>query len=133
MKKIILIIFVSVCFFSCENQTELNTTIAGKWNVAQTIGGFSQPKDYTPSTFTWEFDMAKKTVTIINTADIFNARDIPSFINNQGGVYSFEIIEEKGTSFLVVGNRKGEIKLEDTKLTIDYGVALDDIGYIFKR
>ena len=109
------------------------TTIAGTWNVTQTIGGFSQPKNYDSGSFTWKFNMTTKTVTIINTADIFPANQVPSFINNQGGTYPFEIVEENSINFLVVGNRKGEIKLEQNKLTIDYGIAYDDIGYVFKR
>ena len=134
LKKITYLLFISVGIFSCnEEEIATETTIAGKWNVTQTIGGFSQPKNYDYGTFTWQFDMDKKTVTIINTADVFTTKPISTFINNRGGVYDFKIEKEKGIDFLVVGNRKAPIKLEQNKLTLDYGVAFDDIGYIFKR
>jgi hypothetical protein len=132
--KNIYILLISIVLFSCEeNKIETENSIEGKWNVTETIGGFSKPKNYNAGDFTWEFNFVKKTVTIVNNVDIFTALDVPSFINNQGGVYSFEIIEENNSNFLVVGNRKGEIILDLNNLTLDYGIAVDDIGYIFIR
>jgi hypothetical protein len=34
---------------------------------------------------------------------------------------------------VVVENRTGAIKLEQNKLTLDYGIAQDDIAYLFER
>ena len=127
-------LLLSIFFISCENNGKLTEiTLAGKWNVSHTIGGFSKPKDYAYGTFTWNFDMDKKTITIINSADVFTALDIPSFTNNQGGVYSYKTVEENGINILVVGNRKATIDLDENGLTLDFGIAADDIGYIFKR
>lgn len=132
--KLISVFTLIIFFISCKNNNDFNQdTIAGKWNVTEIIGGFAQPKSYEKGSFTWEFDMANKTVTIINTSDIFNALDIPSFTNNQGGVYSFEILEENNSKFLIVDDRKGTIYFTEEGLQIDYGIAYDDIAYIFKR
>lgn len=132
--KSLFVIVLATFFISCEDDNNLTeTTIAGKWNVIQTIGGAFQPRDYEKGSFTWEFNMTQKAVTIVNGTNIDDSLTPPSFINNRGGTYSFEIVEENDVNFLVVGNRKGSIKLENNKLTLDYGVAVDDIGYVFER
>lgn len=74
-----------------------------------------------------------KTVRVINNVDIFDTLLTPRFINNREGVNPFEIVEENSMNFLVVENRTGAIKLQQNKLTLDYGIAPDDIGYIFER
>ena len=97
-------VFILTLFFiSCKNNDSSKNTIAGKWNVTEIIGGFSQPKSYEKENFTWEFDVENKTVTIINT------------------------------EFLIVDDRKGTIYYTEEGLKIDYGIAFDDIAYIFKR
>jgi len=133
MKKTILLYFVSSCFFCCENHTEIENSLQGKWNVTQIIGGFSPAKNYNEEEFTWLFDLDTSTVTIQNNKDVFNGLDIPRFINNQGGIYSFDIIIENDIEHLVVGERKGTIQLINNELTIYFGIAYDDIAYIFKR
>jgi|GEM_PF-4243826 len=121
-------------FFSCEeNNSEIKNTLDRKWNVTQIIDGMSQPKDYKKGDFTWTFDSGNKTIFIQNNVDIFNARDLPSFTNNQGGTYSFEILKENNTNYLIVGNREGTIKFNENVLTIDFGIAFDDVAYVFKR
>ncbi|AUC85834.1 hypothetical protein CW731_11280 [Polaribacter sp. ALD11] len=135
MKFIYAFIF-TLFFISCNNNNNNDSskdTIADKWNVTEIIGGFSQPKSYKKETFTWEFDMVNKTVTIVNTSDVFTTLAAPSFTNNQGGVYSFEILEENNSKFLIVDDRKGTIYFTEKDLKIDYGIAFDDIAYIFKR
>ncbi|MFT6870066.1 MAG: hypothetical protein ACJAYY_003068 [Paraglaciecola sp.] len=120
--KLLPIFILILCFISCDND-HLETT---------TITGFSQPKNYEKGTFTWEFNMNTKTVTIINTAAIYNTLYIPSFINNREGVNPFEIVEENSMNFLAVENRKGAIKLEQNKLTLDYGIAQGDMDILLK-
>ncbi|PQJ76844.1 hypothetical protein [Polaribacter glomeratus] len=132
MKKIILFLLLSVCFFSCEKNTEIENTIQGKWNVVQIIGGFSPAKNYEEGAFTWFFDLDNKTVTI-NNKDVFNTLYAPTFTNDQGGVYTFDISTENKVDYLLVDKRKGTITLTDSELTIDFGIAFDDIAYIFKR
>lgn len=74
-------IFIHIlCFTSCDND-HLETT---------KIGDFSQPRNYEKGTFTCEFNMITKTVTIINNANIFDPLYIPSFINNREGVKPLE-------------------------------------------
>jgi hypothetical protein len=131
--KVLATFILTLFFLNCDHDLLETTAIASKWNATQIIGGFSQPKNYEKGTFTWEFDMNTKTVTIINTAAVFNTLYTPSFMNNQGGVYSFQIIEENNINYLVVENRTGAIKLEQNKLTLDYGIAQDDIAYLFER
>lgn len=133
MKKIILICCTIFCFFSCENNTEIDNPIQGKWNVMQIIGGLSPTKEYNEGEFTWFFDFDEKTISIVNNVDIFNHLDLPSFTNNQGGIYSFHIITENNITYLKVGERKGTISLINNELKIDFGIAFDDIAYIFKR
>ena len=133
MKKIILLSSLIFIFFSCENNTEIENSIQGKWYVTQIIGGFLPTKSYNEGNFTWFFDLDQKTVTIVNNVDVFNTLHIPSFTNNQGGTYSFEIKIENNVEYLVVDDREGSIKLINNELTIDYGIASDDIAYNFKR
>ena len=122
-----------VSVFSCENSIENTNTIKGKWNVTQIIGGFAQPKNYEEGSFTWNFNFNENTITIANTSEVFNTRDAPTFTNNQGGIYPFKITKENEIDYLIVGDRKGTIKLTDNELIIDFGIAFDDIAYIFKR
>jgi hypothetical protein len=133
MKKLVLLLSICILFSSCESNSEINHPIQGKWNVIQIMGGLSTPIDYEVGTFTWDFDLENKTVTIVNVSTPFNGLETPSFVNNQGGTYSFEIITENNIDYLVVGNRKGRISFTEEGLTIDYGIAFDDIAYIFKR
>lgn len=134
-KRILFIVFlISVfTFFSCEDTTAIKDSLAGRWNVTQIIGGFSQPKNYENEDFTWNFNFKDKTVTIINTSQPFDALYAPTFTNNRGGTYSFEVKTENNTDYLIVEDRKGEIKFTEEGLTIDYGIAFDDIAYIFER
>lgn len=132
--KLFYVFTLIIFFISCKNNNNSSKdTIAGIWNVTEIIGGFSQPKSYEKSNFTWEFDTENNTVTIINTSDVFTTLAVPSFTNNQGGVYSFEIFEEDDTQFLIVDDRKGTTYFTEEGLKIDYGIAFDDIAYIFKR
>jgi len=133
MKKLFLFCCTIFCFFSCENNTEIENPIQGNWNVIQIIGGFSQTKEYNEGEFTWFFNFDKKTITIINNKDIFNTLHIPSFTNNQGGVYPFTIITENNITYLKVEERKGTISIINDELTLDFGIAFDDIAYILKR
>lgn len=133
MRKLILLLSIVLLFFSCENNADVDNSIAGKWNVTQIIGGFSQPKNYEKGSFTWTFNFDNNTVTIVNTADVFNTKPISTFINNMGGVFSFKIKTENNIDYLIVDDRKGTIKLSGNNLTIDYGIAFDDVAYIFTR
>jgi hypothetical protein len=134
IKTTFLYLFLIVFLFSCEDKLEAEiTTIDGKWNVSQIIGGFAKAKNYKEGSFTWTFNFDNNTITIVNNADVFTALDVPTFINNQGGIYTFEIITENDFEYLLVGERKGAIKLENNKLRIDYGIAFDDIAYTFKK
>tara|TARA_R110001592_G_scaffold63124_4_gene193312 strand:- start:2466 stop:2864 length:399 start_codon:yes stop_codon:yes gene_type:complete len=132
MKKLALLLAVSCCFFSCEKNIEIENTIQGKWNVVQIIGGLSPAKNYDVGSFTWFFDLDKKTI-IINNKDVFNTQYAPTFTNNQGGIYSFDIVTENNIEYLLVDKRKGTIKITEAELTIDFGIAFDDIAYVFKR
>jgi hypothetical protein len=116
MKKLSILLLFCLFIFSCENNTEIENSIQGKWNVTQIIGGFSQPKNYNENEVTWFFNLNEKNVTIVNSVDIFDTLHIPSFTNNQGGVYPFEITTENNIEYLVVGERKGIIKLIDNEL-----------------
>ncbi|MGK0414844.1 MAG: hypothetical protein ACJA1B_003073 [Polaribacter sp.] len=40
---------------------------------------------------------------------------------------------ENNITYLKVGERKGTISLINNELTLDFGIAFDDIAYIFKR
>jgi hypothetical protein len=120
--KLLPIFILILYFISCDND-HLETT---------TINGFSQPKNYEKGTFTWEFNMNTKTVMIINTVAIYNTLYTLIFINNREGVNPFEIVEENSMNFLAVENRKGAIKLEQNKLTLDYGIAQDDMDIFLK-
>jgi len=133
IKKISLLLVLSLLIFSCENNTETNNTIEGKWNVTQIIGGFAQPRTYVEDTFTWTFNFDENTVTIINISQPFNSLYTPTFSNDQGGVYTFKIETENNIDYLVVGERRGIMTLNGNDLTIDYGIAFDDVAYIFKR
>lgn len=133
MKKLSVLLFISCLIFSCENNNDTENSIQGKWNVTKVYGGFTQTKNYNIGDVTWFFNMINKTVTIKNNVDVFNTYYAPSFTNNQSGNYPLEIITENNIDYLLVEERKGEIKLVDNELTIDFGVALDDIAYILKR
>jgi hypothetical protein len=133
MKKIAIILFVNICFMSCEDNSKSENTLEGKWNVTQIIGGFAQPVNYEEGSFTWTFNFDNKTVTIVNISQPFDTLYSPTFINNRGGNYSFEIVTENNIDYLIVEGRKGTIIFTKTGLTIDYGIAFDDIAYIFKR
>ena len=133
MKNIIGFLLLCALFFSCEKNSENEYSIEGKWNLTQIIGGFSQPKDYSEGDVTWHFDLTEEKVTIENKVDVFDTFNIPNFSRNQSGTYNFKIIRENNIDYLVVGERKGEIKFTESGLTIDYGIPLDDIAYIFKR
>lgn len=133
MKNLTLALLFSIALISCESNTESENSIEGKWNVSQIIGGFMPTKNYNANEFTWLFDLNAKTVTIQNNVDVFDTYHMPTFTNNRGGTYDFEIITENNINYLVVGDRKGEIKFTESGLTIDYGIAFDDVAYIFKR
>jgi hypothetical protein len=133
IKKLSLLFLVSVFMISCEDSSITENTIEGTWNVTEIIGGFAQSKNYEVGTFTWTFNLEEKTVSIINISQPFNSLLTPSFTNDQGGVYSFTIENENNIDYLVVGDRKGTIALNGNNLTIDYGIAFDDIAYVFKR
>lgn len=133
MKKLSAILLLFAFLISCDSNTENENSLEGKWNVTQVIGGFAQPKNYQENSFTWNFNFDNKTITIVNVSQPFNAKEAPTFINNRGGIYSFKIITENNIEYVVVGDRKGEIKFTKSGLTIDYGIAFDDIAYIFKR
>lgn len=133
MKNIIGVLFVCTLFFSCEKNTEIENSLEGKWNMTQVIGGFTQPKNYNEGEVNWLFNLNDKKIIIENKVDIFDTFNLPNFSRNQSGTYNFEIITENNIDYLVVGERKGEIKFTESGLTIDYGIPLDDIAYIFKR
>lgn len=133
MKKMILLFGICIFFFSCENNSDIDNPIQGKWNVTQITGGLTPPTNYEIGTFTWDFNLENKTITIINTSRPFNGLDLPSFTNNQGGTYAFEIVTENNIDYLVVGNRKGSINFIEKGLMVDYGIAFDDIAYVFRR
>ena len=124
---------LEISIISCESNIKIENSLEGKWNVTQIIGGFAQPKNYEDGSFTWNFNFDDKTITIVNISQPFDTLFLPSFTNNRGGIYGFEIITENKIDYLVVGERKGEIKYTESSLTIDYGIAFDDIAYIFKR
>ncbi|MFK8059175.1 MAG: hypothetical protein AB8B78_03695 [Polaribacter sp.] len=128
-------IILSGFLINCSNNNEVNKgLISGKWNITKVIGGFNQPKDYVYGSLTWDFNFNNNTITIVNNADVFtDVNTPPSFRSNQGSIYTFSIKTENNIDFLVVGNRKGEIKFIDEELFIDYGIAFDDIAYVFKR
>jgi hypothetical protein len=115
--KLLPIFILILCFISCDN-VHLETT---------TINGFSQPKNYEKGTFTWEFNMNTKAVTIINIVEIYDTLYTLIFINNRERFNPFEIVEENSLNFLAIENRKGAIKLEQNKLTLNYGIAEDDM------
>ena len=133
IKKLSLLFLLSVFIFSCEDNFETENTIEGTWNVTQIVGGLAQSKNYEEDTFTWTFNLETKTVSIINVSHSFNPLLTPSFTNDQGGTYSFTIESENNINYLIVGDRKGIITLNGNDLTIDYGIAFDDIAYVFKR
>lgn len=133
IKKLSLLFLVSVFMISCEDNSISENTIEGTWNVTEIIGGFAQSKNYEEGTFTWTFNLETKTVTIINVSQPANPSITPSFTNDQGGVYSFTIENENNIDYLVVGDRKGTIALNGNNLTVDYGIAFDDIAYVFER
>ncbi len=43
------------------------------------------------------------------------------------------IVTENNIEYLLVDKRKGTIKITEAELTIDFGIAFDDIAYVFKR
>lgn len=133
MKRAIILLFILLVVFSCEKNEEDENTLQGKWNVTKIIGGFRAPVDYNIGELTWFIDLSKNEVIIENNKDHFPALHIPTFSNNQGGTYTFQIIKENNLEYFIVGNRKGIIKLENNELIIDYGIAHDDIAYIFKQ
>lgn len=133
MKKIVtLLVFCSIVF-SCENSAESVNLIQGKWNVTQITGGLSQAVNYEQGSFTWNFNLNNNTITIVNTSQPFDTQHTPTFTNNRGGTYTFEIITENDIDYLIVGDRKGAIIFTEDGLMIDYGIAFDDIAYILKR
>lgn len=126
-------LFTALLFTNCNKNKEEQNPLAGKWSVVQIMGGMTATKNYEEGSFTWDFNFDTDTVTIVNSADIFDALYTPTFENNRGGTYAFTIKKENNIDYLVVGDRKGHIKFTDTGVTIDYGIAFDDVAYVFKR
>ena len=124
---------ISLSLSSCESETVNENILQGKWSMIKLIGSFSPPEVYNHGDLTWFFDFNNKVVTINNGVELFDAKEPPSFSNNQSGAYSFEIKTENEVEYLIVGDRKGIITIVAGELTIDYGIAFDDIAYVFKR
>ncbi len=123
---------MSIVYFlstACSEQSnDLETSINGTWNLISIQGGFSDALVYETGDITWEFN--DKTIIIKNTID---ANTGPDFVNGASGNYTYEILQESNNEILSVDNRKGVIMLTGNTLTIDYGIALDDILLTFKR
>ena len=141
--KISLLFFLSLMIISCETNiepvelaepaNELETLINGRWNIKSLNGGFLQGKTYQDGEIIWIFNTSTKTITIQNNVVISNGINTSSFDRNESGTYSFSILNEKDSSFLIVGSRKGRIVISEKSLLIDYGIAHDDIAYSLKK
>ena len=129
MKRIIFSVFLIGLFLSCSKSDEITPALSGVWYLQKIDGGFSAPRIYNTNEVTWNFN--NNNIIIENNVDVFNTLNVPDFSQNQGGTYSFEIVTENGSDYLIVGDRKGKIDVSQYKLVINYGVALDDIAYIF--
>jgi serine protease inhibitor len=73
--------------------------------------------------------MNTKTVTIINTVEIYVTLYTTSFMNNREGVNPFEIVEENSMKFLAVENRKGTEAAAVTAI----GMGLTSVGSSNRR
>jgi len=135
MKKIITIFLSMIFLFSnCEDAEFLATnSLQGTWHVTTVIGGLSPNKNYDKGTFTWTFNLENKTITIVNSVDISNTFNVPIFTGNDSGTFTFNIKEEGNSQYLIVENRKGKISYSESSVTIDYGIAFDDIAYKLTR
>ena len=133
MKKISLLLLLYISIISCENNSGNQNSIEGKWNITKVIGGFMQPVNYNKGDITWLFDLNQKTITIENKVDVFDNYHLVDFSRNKSGTYTFGTITENNIDYLIVGERKGEIKFTESGLQIDYGIAFDDIAYNFTR
>jgi len=132
--RIIFVLFATF-LLSCsgKSETEIQSeSLDGTWIMTVIQGGLSPDITYNNEEITWNINTNKKIITITNTIDQFDGID-KNFVNNYPGEYSYTIMNEEGSDQLIVGQRKGSITITEGKLTIDYGIAFDDVRYTFKR
>ncbi len=122
-----------ILMLSCnKDDNESDNSLEGIWNVIGLQGSLAQPVTYNKGEITWLFNFKNNTLTIKNTVD--NQVGIqPLFSQNHTGVYNFSMTTENDNTILIVENRRGILVKEGDKITIDYGIAFDDIAYTLVR
>ncbi|SNR17767.1 hypothetical protein [Tenacibaculum jejuense] len=129
---ILVLIFSLAACSEDETNDEVQNVLEGSWNMVMIEGSLAQPTTYTKGEIEWSFNFKNNTITINNSVDI-QVGIQPFFSQNHTGVYKFTIETENGNDILVVEDRKGVIVMNDNKITIDYGIAFDDVRYTLIR
>ena len=136
MKRITFLLISIICFINCsknnESQEELDVSFTGVWHLVRIDGGFSASINYEKEQITWTINSDKKTITIKNTVDNY-VGVLAIFANNHSGTYSYTIEKENNFEYLIVEGKKGVMNYTNEGLEIDYGLAVDDVRYTFKR
>ncbi len=136
MKRItFLLLFVASSFLytSCsdDEKQEPLITFTGVLNLIKIEANIPNI-NYDKGQITWTVNTDKKTITIKNTVDNY-VGVLAIFANNHSGTYSYTIEKENNFEYLIVEGKKGVMNYTNEGLEIDYGLAVDDVRYTFKR
>lgn len=92
-----------------------NSTIDGKWNLAQIYGGIAGANEtHSIGEIEWTFNSQNATLTVNNTSGNSTYFYLPS------GTYSFQEISGSSQNYLVIdGNELGEFVISGSQMKID--------------
>ncbi len=131
-----LLFFVSLftaCTKNDEAQLPLDEALLGNWNLKKVYGGLQGINiDYSQGEVIWTFNFQTNEITVVNNITTNGPEDIHAGLDS--GTYSFNI-QQNGQliSLFIEGIKKGDLLIEDDKLSIDDGLAADGFVSVFVK
>lgn len=108
-------------------------SVLGTWNLKKVYGGLQGINiDYSQGDVIWTFDFQNNTLTVENNITTTGPEDIHAGLDT--GTYEFNI-QQNGQviSLFIEGIKKGDLYIDDDKLSIDDGLAADGFVTVFVR
>lgn len=129
--------FVSLVFCTaCTKNDDMivpSDSVLGTWNLKKVYGGLQGINiDYSQGDVIWTFDFQNSTLIVENNITTNGPEDIHAGLDT--GTYDFNI-QQNGQviSLFIEGIKKGDLYVEDDKLSIDDGLVADGFVTVFVR
>ena len=130
IKRLVLLLMLSITFSSCYKDNTVSSNINGTWHMTNMSGGVAGIDiDYANTDILWIFDDLSATLTVNVAATVDNYHYLSP------GTYDYSILIKKKLSYLVVDTEIGQISIIDSQMIIDENKqsnADGTDGYILK-